>query len=37
MLYDANGVVPTEITLTGAGALSIRLVRDTFRRAPSGA
>lgn len=37
MVYDANGVVPTEITLTGAGALSIRLVRDTFRRGPGGA
>jgi hypothetical protein len=31
MLYDANGVVPTEITLGGDPALSIRLVHDTFR------
>jgi hypothetical protein len=31
MLYDANGVVPDEITLTGDAALSIRLMHDTFR------
>lgn len=31
MLYDANGVVPDEITLTGGAALSIRLMHDTFR------
>jgi hypothetical protein len=37
MLYDANGVVPTEITLTGDAVLSIRLVRDTFRHGPPGA
>jgi hypothetical protein len=34
MRYDANGVVPTEIVLTGDAALSIRLVRDTFRPVP---
>ncbi len=31
MLYDAEGVVPTEISLDGDAPLSIRLVRDTFR------
>jgi hypothetical protein len=28
--YDQNAVVPSAITLAGAGALSIRLTRDTF-------
>ncbi len=31
MVYDQEGVVPTEITLNGDAALSIRLTRDTFR------
>jgi hypothetical protein len=30
LTYDQNAVVPSAITLAGAGALTIRLTRDTF-------